>query len=607
MKKPELLAPVGNKESLIAAINAGCDAVYLSGKKYGARAFAYNFSNEDLIWAINSCHLYGVKVYVTVNTIIYEKEVEDFISYIDFLHRNNVDAVIMQDIGMIDLVRKTYPNLEIHVSTQVNVHNIEGVKFFEELGINRVVLGRETPIEEVSNIKSKSNVELEVFVHGALCVSYSGQCLMSALIGGRSGNRGMCAGCCRLPYDLISDGKKINKDKYLLSTKDLMVIENIGDLIDLGVESFKIEGRMKRPEYVYLVVSLYRKAIDSYIENGKVIISDEDIVNIKKIFNRGFTKGYLFNEKYIVNQRRPNHMGINIGKVVDYKKGFVYVKLSNSLSVLDGIRIVGEYDVGLTINKLFKNGKVVEFGNKGDIVSFKCDYVKKNFDVLKTTDYLQLKEVGNLISEFSKKILISCTVKLNKDKPAYIELSDGINNVSVNGDNVCKAIKNGITQEQVMKQINRLGNTCYIYNNVDLTLDDDVFIAVSSLNDLRRKAISLLDEKRLYQIPYKKNNYVIDLMDFDFVKECSCLIHNIEDYKKVKDLDYQYIYIDNYCDYRKIDDEKVYYKLPRINEKYNDFLMICSLISKKLNNDLRIIADKVLKSNEKVMLYLTIC
>ena len=258
MKKPELLAPVGNKESLIAAINAGCDAVYLSGKKYGARAFAYNFSNEDLIWAINSCHLYGVKVYVTVNTIIYEKEVEDFISYIDFLHRNNVDAVIMQDIGMIDLVRKTYPNLEIHVSTQVNVHNIEGVKFFEELGINRVVLGRETPIEEVSNIKSKSNVELEVFVHGALCVSYSGQCLMSALIGGRSGNRGMCAGCCRLPYDLISDGKKINKDKYLLSTKDLMVLENIGDLIDLGVESFKIEGRMKRPEYVYLVVSLYR-------------------------------------------------------------------------------------------------------------------------------------------------------------------------------------------------------------------------------------------------------------------------------------------------------------------------------------------------------------
>ena len=227
MYMPELLAPVGNMECLSAAINAGCDAVYLAGRNFGARSFAGNFSNEELIDAINISHLYGVKVYVTVNTLVYDVEVDRFLSYIDFLHKNNVDAVIMQDIGMIDLVRKTYPNLEIHASTQLHIHNLEGVKLCSELGLKRVVLARETPIELIKEIKNNTDLELEIFIHGALCMSYSGQCLISALIGNRSGNRGTCAQSCRQPYSLEIDGNIVEKDKYLLSTKDLNTLHGL--------------------------------------------------------------------------------------------------------------------------------------------------------------------------------------------------------------------------------------------------------------------------------------------------------------------------------------------------------------------------------------------
>ena len=208
LKRPELLAPAGNIESLRAAIAAGCDAVYLSGKMYGARSFANNFDSKELIEAINFCHLFGVKVYITVNTLIYDSEVDSFLEYIEYIHNLGVDAVIMQDLGMIDLVRKIYPNLEIHASTQAHIHNLEGTKLIESLGLSRVVLARETPIELIKEIKANTNIELEIFISGALCISYSGQCLMSSLIGGRSGNRGSCAQVCRQPYDLIKDNKK---------------------------------------------------------------------------------------------------------------------------------------------------------------------------------------------------------------------------------------------------------------------------------------------------------------------------------------------------------------------------------------------------------------
>ena len=232
MKDVELLAPVGNKEALIGAINAGANAVYLAGKKFGARAFSNNFEEENLIDAIRYAHLRGVFVYVTVNTLIFDDEIEDLLKFTDVLVENHVDALIVQDLGMIDLMIRRYPMTDIHASTQMNIHNIKQVKFLKKLGVKRIVMARETPLSIIKQIKKNIDIELEVFVHGALCVSYSGNCLMSSMLGGRSGNRGECAQPCRLAYRLYKDNQMISNQSYLLSTKDLMTIEYIDQLIE---------------------------------------------------------------------------------------------------------------------------------------------------------------------------------------------------------------------------------------------------------------------------------------------------------------------------------------------------------------------------------------
>ena len=264
----ELLSPAGNIECLKAAINNGADACYLGGKSFGARAFAGNFTNEELKEAVEYAHLYGVKIYITVNTIIYNNEVNDFIEYIKYLYQIGVDALIMQDIGMISLVRQTFPNFEIHASTQLHNHNNEGIKALKDLGVTKVVLDREMTLEQIENINV--DIEKEVFIHGALCNSYSGCCLFSYMNGGRSGNRGECTQPCRLPYKLIKNGKYIsNEDKYLLSTRELNTIHNFDKLMNSDITCFKIEGRMKSPSYVGYITRIYRKLIDNYQKNNK--------------------------------------------------------------------------------------------------------------------------------------------------------------------------------------------------------------------------------------------------------------------------------------------------------------------------------------------------
>lgn len=566
MKKPELLAPVGNMESLKAAIAAGCDAVYLSGKQFGARSFAENFTKEQLKEVIDLSHLYGVKVYITVNTLIYDEEVEDFIDYIDYIHNINVDAVIMQDLGMIDLVRKIYPNLEIHASTQAHIHNLEGTILMDELGIKRVVLARETPIELIREIKEKTNIELEIFVHGALCISYSGQCLMSSLIGGRSGNRGTCAQCCRQPYDLIINNKKVNNNKYLLSTKDLNTLNYIGELIKIGIDSLKIEGRMKRPEYVYTVVSLYRKAIDSYIETGKINITDNEIKQLKKIFNREFTKGFIFNEENdnFINSYRPNHMGIEIGKVLEYQKNKVKIKLSDSLSIQDGIRIVNN-DIGFTVTEMYVNNNKVKSAKKDDIITINLDRkVSKNSIVVKTTDNKQLQEIKEKISKL-RKIPIDIKVIIRKNSNMKIEITDYKNTIYYEDNNIIKgAINNPTTKDEVIKQISKLGNTVYKINKIMVDIDDNVFIPIKFLNELRRKAIELLNSKRLYKSVVVKCDYNINLPSFRQVRKKSLLISKIEDYNKCDE-----VYVDNLDLYNKLDN--VTLKLDRVIEHHDEY------------------------------------
>lgn len=564
MKKPELLAPVGNMECLYAAIEAGCDAVYLGGKTFGARNYAGNFNDEEIKEAIRYSHLYGVKVYVTVNTLVYESEVDSFIKYIDFLHQNNVDAVIVQDIGMLDLIRQTFPNLEIHASTQMHIHNLEGVKLLEELGVKRVVLARELSIQEIEHIKKNTSLEIEVFVHGALCVSYSGQCLMSFMIGGRSGNRGTCAQCCRMPYSLIDkDGKVIKKDSYLLSPKDLNSLSDIDKLMNISVDSFKIEGRMKRKEYVYAVISLYRRIIDEYIETGKYRVDPNDIEELMKIFHRGFTKGFLNNtscSNFISD--KPNHIGIEIGEVVNYDKNKkrVSIRLQKDLAMQDGIRILGKNEIGFMVTKIINN-------SDGIIVLPISEKVEIGSKVVKTTDYKQLKEIDKKINLRQRRVLIEGKVIAKVGKPLKLLLNDSKNQVSILGEIVQRAEKQPITEAQLKKNINRIQTSVYQFKNLELDMDKDIFIPVSAINSVRRRAIEMLNEKRLYKIPYKKGNYYREVLEYHEEKGYNVLITSLDNYHDLEK--YKQIYIDDFKSYQKLKgDKKVIYRLPRVMNEY---------------------------------------
>lgn len=553
MKKIELLAPAGNFDTLKVAINAGCDAVYIGGKHFGARSYAGNFTNEEIVEAIKYAHLYAVKIYVTINTLVYDNEVDDLIKYVSFLHHANVDAILVQDIGMIDLIRKKFPNLDVHASTQLHIHNLDGVLTCEKLGMKRAVIARETDIETIKYIKDNSDIELEVFVHGALCMSYSGQCLMSSLIGGRSGNRGACAQCCRLEYDLISDNKKVNKDKYLLSTKDLCTVENIGELIESGVSSLKIEGRMKRSEYVYLVVSIYRRAIDTYYKYGRVIIDDSDILELKKIFNREFTFGYLFNEKYIVNQKRPNHQGIEIGKVIDYRNHKAYIKLNDSVNKGDGIRILSKNDIGFTLVNFYKDNRPVISGNKNETIEINIDdIVYKDDIVVKTTDILQLESV-NKKSSLTRRIKINGKIILRVNEPVILEIDDSVNKVNVKYSKVDKAINRPLENSAIIDKIGKLGNTIYELENLDIVKDEKAFVSLTDLNEIRRKAISLLDSKRLYISDYKELEYEIKVPDFAKTNNINIKIINEEQYNKYKG-NVNCMYTNDYELYKKLPD-----------------------------------------------------
>ncbi len=563
MKKVELLAPAGNMDSLKAAIMAGCDAVYLGGVLFGARAFAGNFTNEEIVYAINYAHLYGVKVFVTINTIIYDSEVERFLDYVRFLHKNNVDAVIIQDIGMFDLLRKKFPNLELHASTQMNIHNYDGALLAKKLGFKRVVVARETPLDVIKKIKEEIDIEIEVFIHGALCVSYSGECLLSALVGKRSGNRGTCAQICRKKYDFYDDDKrKLNKNNYLLSTKDLCTLKYIDKLIEIGVDSLKIEGRMKRSPYVYLVTKTYRKVIDNYYNTGKLKIDENDIIELKKMFNRNFTKGFMLNEdnNNFTYDKRPNNIGIEVGEVIKKVKNDLKIKLTYDVSVHDGLRILDDKeDKGLVINKMFINNKSVLEAKKGDVITLKYDkYVEKKSKVLLTSSKKQLDSISEAIKKQERFVYVDLSFTAKENENLKLTVTDGLNTIIETLDKApMRAINKETSCDAIKKQLSKLGQTVYKARSITLNLDDNLFINIKDINEIRRHAISKLNEKRLYKKDFVEKDYTIGVPDFPSIKQTAVLVG--KENERLKDK-YDVIYTED----EKTKDEDSVVVLPRI-------------------------------------------
>jgi len=608
MKKIELLSPAGNMESFYAAIHAGADAVYLAGKSFGARAFAKNFSNEELIEIVNYAHMYGVKVYVTVNTVIFEDEIHELTNYLEFLYLNNVDAVIVQDLGVINIIKQKIPELEIHASTQMNTHNNETLKYLKSIGVKRVVFARETSLEEINNMDV--DIEREIFIHGALCISYSGQCLLSEVIGGRSGNRGLCAGPCRLEYKLIEEEngktKEIKTDgKYLLSTKDLCSLENLEEILKSNVDSLKIEGRMKSKEYIYLVTSIYRKAIDNYYKYGKTNITEQDILELKKIYNREFTKGYLFNENKneINNSIRPNHQGINVGKVISSTKNRIKIKLSDNLNRLDGIRIISQEDIGFTVNKIYKNNKAIEKALAGDVVEIDCNKkVKNNSIVVKTTDIEQINNVENLL-KIKKRISINMKLvgKLND----YLKLTiiDNNNNkMEVKSSlKTSKASNVPITKERMTEQLSRLNDTPFIINNLDIEIDDNIFIPIKEINNIRREAIEKLINARTSfnrKLP-QYNNLKYNISTKTNQINMNAFVKTEEQLKACIEMKVNNIYVEEEL-YNKYKNQynNLVLSLPRIIKKHKEYnnmnLLVRELGSLKYSNNNKINIDYTL-------------
>ena len=489
MIKHELLAPAGNMECLKQAIFSGADAVYVGCKKFGARKFAGNFTNDEIIEAIKLCHLYGVKIYATMNTLVKNDEVDSFLNQVEFLHKNGIDAILIQDFGMLCLVLEKYPNLEVHASTQANTSSKETAELFYKLGVKRVVFSREMSLEEINSIDV--SIEKEVFVHGALCICYSGCCLMSSQIGHRSGNLGECAGSCRLPYTLKHNGKILANNKYLLSTKELNTSTNFKELLESNILCFKIEGRMKSPEYVGFITRFYRNLIDNYEQTNIKEANSE----LKTIFNRGFTTGHLFNctEEELMNTKSPNHIGLQIGKVIEVTKDKIKIKLDKPLNQQDGIRFLNS-NKGLIVNYLYnKNKKLVNTATDICYIDNKIGLTENDI-VCKTIDYNLNKSLKELPS---RKIPVTITVEAHINKNLSIELIDDQNNkISLQGNIVEKARTEAITQERIKQQASKLGNTPFECQNVHLKCDEEIFISIKELNDIRRSAVEKLIKKR---------------------------------------------------------------------------------------------------------------
>lgn len=484
--KYEILAPAGDMNALRAAVSAGANAVYLGYDEFSARAKAKNFNKKELEEAVKFAHLRNVKIYVTFNILIADFEIKRAMESIKMLHDIGVDALILQDIGIADRIRKDFPDFELHASTQMAVNNFYGAAFLKEMGFSRVVLARETPLFEVEKIK-ELDIDIETFIHGALCVCYSGECLMSSMIGGKSGNRGECAQSCRRSYEILDFHKnKIARRLYYISPKDLNTLDDVAKVINAGGYSLKIEGRMKNPEYVYTLVSSYKKALE-----GKLKIEDKE--NTEQVFNRGFTKGF-FNGDFgnnFISSDRPDNRGVEIGKVISISKNFAKVVFSVDVFEGDGLEFESNKGrFGFKVREFYK------FGEEVNLVLHKMP--TEGSKINRTYSKKLYEKVDDKIENYNFKRNLDLDLNINiGENPKINGKTEGFETNYELDKKVEVAKKSGLSREKVLENISKTGDSIFEVRSVDLNLDEGAFLPISAINEMRREVVKKLENKIL--------------------------------------------------------------------------------------------------------------
>lgn len=625
----DLLSPVGDFECLKAAVQNGADSVYFGANLFSARAFANNFNLEELKQAIEYAKIRGVKTNLTLNILIKEDEFEDAIFLATKAYEFGIDAIIVQDLGLAEKLIEMFPDLPIHASTQMTIHNLNGAIQLEKMGFKRIVLARELSINEIDYICKNTNLEIECFIHGALCISYSGQCLFSSMIGGRSGNRGKCAGPCRLPYELLQDDKKIDSG-YLLSTRDLCGLEYIPSLIDAGVNCLKIEGRMKSPEYVATVTRIYRKYIDLASSNNPYIIDENDKKELMQVFNRGmYCSGHFENtpNKNLVFKEKPNNMGLFLGIVEKYNKnkGYISLKLKEQINIGDTISLENESG-SYTISELMEKSKNINETKIGQTVTI--GRMKGNIKLGDKIYKLSSKQLSNNAKESykkeNKKIPLNCKIIIKKLNPISIHITSCCDlplykDLSITCKLEClpqDAKNRPLDKETIIKQISKTSNTPYEFKNIDITLDKNVFLPkLSILNELRRIALTNVENYALAKInrnitsntsiiSNNKNKTLDNMRTFVNMKteisqksntKISVLLNILNsdyDYSKLENIDNIYIPLKYFTN------KKYEQILKTISKKFNTYIYMPTVIKGNYKNLFYSNAENAVKKYE---------
>ena len=565
----ELLSPVGDFDCLRAAVQNGADAVYFGGQLFNARYSAKNFDKNGIKEAVNYAKSRNVKINFTLNILLKNNEFDDVIEVVKYIYELGVDAVIVDDFGFAKYIIDNFPGMEVHGSTQMSIYNLDGAIALKNLGYSRVVLARESSLTDIDYICRHANIDIEAFIHGALCISYSGQCLFSSAIGGRSGNRGRCAQPCRMYYNMLetSDNvsyKNIGKG-FLISPRDLCGLDFIPDLIKAGVKSFKLEGRMKTPEYVATVTRIYRKYIDLAISDNEYVIDKNDLHDLMLAFNRGgFSKGCLGgddNHDYVFEEK-PSNQGLYIGNIsnIDKRNGLISLKISEPLDIGDTF-LVQQEDHKYTVSEILKNGSHVKNAKAGDVVTI--GRVKGKLElgdkVFKINSSISSKEIKDFYAHENIKIPLIANLKAVIGKSLELEIASldepgntyfGISTIVSSDVEPVEAISNPISKERLIEQLNKTTDTNFEFKQINIEMDDNIYIPkISSINALRRNALSSVYQKGIdnfvRKIPEKlASTKLVNQHVFPSVRTYSVLLNSIDnsmDYSSLKNVDRVYI------------------------------------------------------------------